>query len=296
MSSSLRQATLCVSAFLAVSFGSAQQVALHTPSAETPASAMLYSSSRTGLDDSAPLPAGSPAAGSVTSQRPAYPVRVPWFYQRLSVGGFVTPLGIGLGGAMAITRSTDVRVAHNFFSYSLAGTSNDIAYTGNLHFRSMQANFDWFPWHGRFHISPGVLFQNENNASGQGGVPGGDSFTVNGTTYYSSAQDPFEGTGKLIFNKTAPMLTIGWGNWLPRMSGKHLSFPFEMGFAYTGQPKIKLDLHGSVCESPQPDTCAPVNDYPSFQQNIDDRVRQAEDDLSVIRFYPVISGGVTYKF
>jgi hypothetical protein len=296
MSLLLRQATLCVSALLAVSYCGAQQSTAHTPSAETPASAILYSSSRTGLDDPAPRPEGSPAAGTITSQRPAYPARVPWIYQRFSVGAFITPLGIGLGGAMAITRSTDVRIAHNFFSYTLAGTSNDIAYTGKLHFGSMQANFDWFPWHGRFHISPGILFQNDNNVSGQGGVPGGDSFTVNGTTYYSSTQDPFQGTGKVTFKKTAPILTVGWGNWLPRMRGKHLSFPFEVGFAYTGQPKITLDLQGSVCESPQPDTCRPVNNYPSFQQNIDDRVRKAEDDLSIIRFYPVISGGVTYKF
>jgi len=293
---SLRQAALSVSALLALSFCIAQQPTPHDSRGDTPSSS-LYSSSRTGLGDgSAPTIEGTPAGSGVNSQRPAYTVRVPWFYQRFSVGAFITPLGIGLGGAMAITRSTDVRIAHNFFSYTLAGTSNDIAYTGKLHFGSMQANFDWFPWHKRFHISPGILFQNDNNVSGQGGVPGGDDFTVNGTNYYSSTQDPFGGTGKVTFKKTAPMFTVGWGNWLPRMRGKHLSFPFEVGFAYTGTPKITLGLHGSVCENTQPDTCRPVNDYPSFQQNIDDRVRKAEDDLSIIRFYPVISGGATYKF
>jgi len=70
-------------------------------------------------------------------------------------------------------------------------------------------------------------------------VPAGKTFTLDGTTYTSSATDPVTGTGAVTMNKTAPKLTVGWGNLVPR-SGRHFSVPVEIGAAYIGDPKVAV--------------------------------------------------------
>lgn len=170
MSFSLRQATLCVSALLAVSFCAAQQSTLHDSAGAT-SSPVPDSSSRDWLD-AAGMPAaeGSPAGGGVVSQRPAYTVTGSWLFRQFGAGAFVSPLGIGVGAATSLTRSVNLRVAGNFFNYNATGTTDGVSYKGALSFRSVQASFDWFPWHKSFHLSPGVLFYNQNQITANGGV------------------------------------------------------------------------------------------------------------------------------
>jgi hypothetical protein len=263
-----------------------------------------FSSSRTGLDaadsldPAAPAPAASPTASGngVTSQRPAYPVTGYRLFSQFSVGGFVSPLGIGIGAATSLTGRTDLRVAGNLFNYSQTGITDGVSYKGSLSFSSIQTSFDWFPWHGNFHLSPGVLFYNQNHITVHGGVAAGDSFSVNGANYYSGAAQPVTLYGKVTFRRTSPMLTAGWGNWIPRVREKHFSFPLEIGFAYTGDPPVVLTFTGVVCDTPQQVNCRSIDSDPSVQQNIDAQRQKYQNDVSYIRFYPIISSGVTYRF
>jgi len=293
MSFSLRQITLCVSALLAVSFCSAQQSTIHNSTADTPSS-VLDSSSRDWLA-ATPGAEGSPAGG-VVSQRPAYTVRGSWLFRRFGAGGFVSPLGIGVGAATTLSRSVNLRAAGNFFNYNATGTTDGVSYKGALNFRSVQASFDWFPWHKSFHLSPGVLFYNQNQITADGGVAAGESFSVNGATYYSGAADPVTLYGHVAFRRTAPMFTLGWGNWIPRGREKHLSFPIDIGFAYMGEPPLTLTFTGVVCDSPHGGDCRSIDSDPTVQQNIDAARKKYQNDLDYIRFYPVISSGVAYKF
>jgi hypothetical protein len=296
MSFSLRQATLCVSALLAVSLCFAQPFTPHD-SGETPSSSVLDSSSRDWLDAaSAAAPEGSPAGGAVVSQRPAYTVTGSWFFRQFGAGAFVSPLGIGVGAATSLTRSVNLRVAGNFFNYNATGTTDGVSYKGALNFRSVQASFDWFPWHKSFHLSPGVLFYDQNQIAANGGVPAGDSFSVKGAPYYSGAADPVNLYAHVAFRHTAPMLTVGWSNWLPREREKHLSIPIDIGFAYTDEPPLVLTFAGVVCDSPHNGNCRSIDSDPTVQQNIDAQRTKYQNDLDYIRFYPVISTGVTYKF
>ncbi len=296
MSFTLRQATLCVSALLAVSFCAAQQSTLHA-SAGTTSSSVPDSSSRDWLDAaSASVAEGPPAGAAVVSQRPAYTVTGSWLFRQFGAGAFVSPLGIGVGAATSLTRSVNLRVAGNFFNYNATGTTDGVSYKGALNFRSVQASFDWFPWHKSFHLSPGVLFYNQNQIAANGGVAAGDSFSVNGVTYYSGAADPVTLYGHVAFRHTAPMFTVGWGNWLPRGRERHLSFPIDIGFAYVGEPPLTLTFTGIVCDSPHGGDCRSIDSDPTVQQNIDAQRTKYQNDLDYIRFYPVMSTGVTYKF
>jgi hypothetical protein len=122
------------------------------------------------------------------------------------------------------------------FNYDRSFNQDGITYAGQLHFRSVEAHYDWFPFSGSFHLSPGVLVYNGNQLAANASVPGGKTFTLNHTTYASDPTDPINGTGKVDFAKAGPMLTVGWGNLLPR-NRRHFSFPFEVGVIYTGAPR-----------------------------------------------------------
>ncbi|MBV8436444.1 MAG: hypothetical protein JOY95_02910 [Silvibacterium sp.] len=213
-----------------------------------------------------------------------------------SVGAFVSPLGLGIGAATTVSRSLNLRAAGNFFGYSLSGINSGVKYQGSLGFQSVQTSVDWFPWHRSFHVSPGVLFYNQNHITVHGGVAAGQSFTVNGANYYSAAADPVTLYGSVAFRRTSPMLTAGWGNWLPRGREKHFSFPFEVGFAYVGDPPLTLNFTGVVCDTPAQVNCRSIDSDPTVQQNIDAQRKKYQNDLAYVRFYPILSSGVAYKF
>lgn len=218
-------------------------------------------------------------------------------FSKVAVGVIVSPLGIGIGAATPITRSINLRTGFNIFSYSLTGTDDGANFSGTLKLHSFQASADWFPWHRRgFHVSPGLLFNNQNRVRATGGISGGESFTLNDVNYYSDPADPVSGAGAVTFKNAAPMITVGWGNWVPSRQRKHLSFPFDVGFAYTGDANIKLNLNGSVCEDPGGVNCSTIANDPSVQANIQGQIRKLQNDLDLVRFYPIISSGVVYKF
>lgn len=253
----------------------------------------FFSYSREGVD--AFTSTDAPSAG-ITRGQPAPSGTWGSPLSRFALGGYTSPLGIGAGIAGKVTRSTNLRVGWNFFNYSLTGTDDGANYSGHLHFRSLQASVDWFPFHGSFHLSPGVLFNNQNRVTAQGGIAAGQSFTLNDVNYYSSSTDPVTGNGSVHFNSLAPMFTLGWGNWVSRREHKHLTFPFEVGFAHTGNATVNLNLQGTVCNAPDDMYCEQIASDPSVQANIAGQIKKLQKDLEWIRFYPILSTGVVYKF
>ena len=308
MLSPVRHMTLSIFIFAAASLCCAQQSPpASSPIEEPPAAQNLYSSSRTDLDADGLVNPGlsidSPGSEQTAAEkeadrrgRPASVVTGNRLFSRIGVGAFASPLGIGVGAAASITYRTDLRIAGNFFGYGVNGTNEGVTYKGNLSFRSVQASLDWFPWHKNFHLSPGILFYNQNQVTVNGGVPAGESFSVNGANYYSGAAQPVTLEGGVTFRKTAPMFTLGWGNWVPPGRQRHLSFPFEIGFAYVGQTNLTLNFYGVVCDTPQDVNCREIESDPTVQENIEAQRKKYQNDLDYLRFYPIISGGVVYKF
>lgn len=284
-------------AMLPSAFAQAGTPTLSAENAPVPA---LFSSSRSTMisDFDAPAAPAAPASSAaITRGTPAPSGSYQGPLSRIGVGSYVSPLGLGGGVAIKLMRPFNLRVAGNFFSYSLTGTDDGANYAGNLHLRSYQASLDWFPFHGRsFHVSPGLVFHNQNHVTATGGISGGNSFTLNDVNYYSSNADPVTGSGSVAFKSMAPMFTAGWGNWVSRREHKHISFPFEAGFAHTGDATIKLNLHGSVCADSGSLYCEQIATDPSVQANIAGQVAKLQKDLQWIRFYPIISTGVAFKF
>lgn len=269
------------------------QTSAHTDAEAADDLAAVFASSMGGMDSLEYAPGG---AAAITRGQPA-PAGVGMNpLSRIGFGAYTSPLGLGVGSAVEVTRSTNLRAGWNFLNYNVSGTDDGANYSGNLHFRSFQGSVDWFPFHGSFHVSPGVLFRNQNRVTAQGAIAGGTSFALNDVNYYSSTADPVTGSGSIRFKSAAPMFTVGWGNWVSRHERKHLSFPFEVGFAHTGDAIVKLNLQGAVCNAPNDMYCEQIASDPSVQANITGQVEKLQKDLQWIRFYPILSGGVAYKF
>src|SRR5215467_4706575 len=203
-------------------------------------------------------------------------------------------LGIGGEAAIPITDNMDIRGGFNAFGYSRNFDKDGVAYTGQLSFRSIEAHYDWFPFAGSFHLSPGVLVYNGNKVTANAAVAGGQSFDLNDTTYVSDPNNPIHGNGKIDFKKVAPTFTVGWGSLLPK-NGRHWSIPFEIGVAYQDAPRATLALSGGACDSTGV-FCQDINSDPTFQSNVQAEQDKLNKDMSSFKFYPLISVGFGYRF
>jgi hypothetical protein len=123
---------------------------------------------------------------------------------------------------------------------------------------------------------------------------GGNTFTLNNTTYTSDPSDPINGTGKVDFVKAGPMFTVGWGNLLPR-NHHHFSVPVELGVIYTSAPRTTVNLDGSACDATGL-ICFSTTSNPTFQANVQAEQNKLNNDMSAIKFYPVISAGFGFSF
>lgn len=239
--------------------------------------------------NAAPISQAAPPVGSQS-----------WFFRHYGIGIFGSPLGIGGRVAVSLTDSLNLRAGASYFSFGMSRTQDQIPYTANVRLSSEQAQLDWYPFHGKFHVSPGVLFGNSNRILGDATVPAGKSFTLNGVTYYSGAADPIHASGFVRFARTSPTLTVGWGNWIrhpeQRKGRGHWTFPFEMGVAFSDNPKTDLNFSGIVCTDSGQQFCENIATDQAVQQNVDSERRKLQNDANWARFYPIIAGGVVYRF
>jgi hypothetical protein len=187
---------------------------------------------------------------------------------RFGIGVRVSTLGIGGEFAYKLTHRFNVRAGFNVMSLSHTFNKDGVTYDGSLKFRSVDANLDWF-FLGPLHLGPGLLLYNGNTINATASVSGGQTFTLNSTTYESSSSTPLNGSATLSLNKVAPSILFGVGNMIPR-NGRHFSGHFEIGGIYEGSPNIALNFSGNACaQSSGP--CNPgtsVSTIPGFASNL----------------------------
>jgi len=235
------------------------------------------------------------AEAAVVEQSPAPAQSGRMFASKVGVGVKMSLLGVGVEAATPITYHTNVRAGFNTFSYSRGFTNDGTNYAASLTFRSFETHFDWFPFGGGFHLSPGAMLYNGNQIKATATVPGTQTFTLGGTTYTSDPLNPIGGTGKIGFNSVAPLFTLGWGNLVSRKENKHISIPVEIGMMFQGSPKATLNLAGNVCDS-NGLNCHNVAGDTTFQSNVIAQQNKLNNDMSFFKVYPIISVGFGYKF
>jgi hypothetical protein len=212
----------------------------------------------------------------------------------VGIGGKVSTLGIGAEGALAVTESGNVRVGFNIFNYSRTFSKSGINYNGELDLRSFQITYDQYLISG-LHISPSLLAYNGTHVDATAAVPAGQSFSLGGTTYFSGQTNPINGTGTATARKVAPAILLGFGNLVPR-SGKHLGVNFDAGVVFQGSPTTKLNLTGSACVVNSTTACLNAGTDPTVQANVHKEEAQLNKNLEPIKYFPVVSIGVSWKW
>jgi hypothetical protein len=267
--------------------------------ASIPASSSAINSLRL-LGSVAPNPSGATSAVKSFVRLPPPTTTAPQSLRPFSRLGFdwhTGLAGIGFDVATPLSRSLNVRTGSDFFHYSTAFQQQGANVAIALRMRSGHASLDWFPFHGRFRLSPQLVFANNNRIQATALIPPGSTITLNGQNYISSLTDPMHGSGTIEFRKLSPGMTLGFGNIIPR-TRSHISIPIELGFYYAGQPGLKVNFSGSACDPTQPAAigCQSVSNDPGFQHDLSAFISRNNNNLSYISFMPTFSIGFGYAF
>ena len=218
-------------------------------------------------------------------------------FSKIGVASYAGIGGIGLDVTAALSNKFNLRAGSEYFGYSTTFVDQGADIAIHARMQSGHAALDWFPFGGGFRLSPLVVFANNNRIRATALVAAGNTITLNGQDYISSTIDPLHGAGSVDFHKTSPGFTVGWGNNVPRSSGR-FSFPVEAGFYYVGQPGLKVTFTGSACDPTEPPElgCESVNEDSGFQQSLAAFIARNNHNLSYASFFPILSFGFGYSF
>lgn len=222
-------------------------------------------------------------AGGGSSNKPAVGVAVK-----------ASTFGIGVDAAVRVHSKVNLRGGFNFFSFShdFDDTENNIVYAGNLKMRSVAATLDWFPFGGGFHLSPTFVITNGNKATLSSVIPAGKTIDIDDTEYRSSATDPIKVAGEVSFKNARPGILLGFGN---IAGGRRVTVPFEIGVIFASAPVGTLAFTGTACQT-NGLNCRNVATDPTIQNDVKNAQLELNDTIKPLRFYPVLSLGLSFRF
>ena len=218
----------------------------------------------------------------------------------IGVGAKAGSLGTGMELSLSLTQTINLRLGVTNVDYSTSETLdlNDAA-TGtqatidsdlDLNFGATMLMLDWYVFDGTFHVTAGMV-KNDSEAE-LSGIIRGATVTFDGQTYDVTQDftDPsMSGTVKLG-SDYEPYLGIGWG----RKAGD------EPGFALSVELGVVLLSPSVDLRAPTLDPNGPAANNGKTQAQLDAEVDAAEsaanDDLSDLEAWPVISVGLNYAF
>jgi len=142
------------------------------------------------LQVQSPAPAKTPAGAN-----PAPSVANPseGITSRFALAVKASTLGLGADLGVRIIRPLNLRVGFSTFHFGAELEHDGIPYEGTLRLRSLQATVDWFPTAGSFHVSPGVVFHDENRVTATSTPPAGQVEGAGDVIFVSDPQNPITG-------------------------------------------------------------------------------------------------------
>jgi len=198
--------------------------------------------------------------------------------QEVAIIPHASTLGFGGDIAVLLTRAFDVRVGGNYMKYHFNVTKGGNPYAFHLNLLSGQGLIDWYPFLSAFHVTGGVVI---NNNYADVVARTATTYSLNGTVY--TAAEAGIMTGRFNVNKAAPYIGIGFGN--PVYGSKNVGFTFDAGIAYQGKPSVALASTGGLLSSD-----------PTFQADLAAEAANLRNHLNIYRFYPVVQFGLSFKF
>jgi hypothetical protein len=198
----------------------------------------------------------------------------------IGVTARVGTLGIGVDVNKSFTSQFNGRLGFNFGNININRTDSGINYDSQLNFSSIQLFGDYYPFtSSSFRVTGGLVAQN-NKFSVTSKPNGSGNYTIDGTQYSANTVGSLNGEYKYA-NSIAPYIGIGIG----KSTNEGLGFNADLGVMFTGSPKVSLTASNPA-----------FNSNPITRAQLDNQVRQTENDLRGFNVYPVLSVGLSYGF
>jgi hypothetical protein len=185
-------------------------------------------------------------------------------------------LGAGAELSKAFSDKFSIGLGINSYNYKTARTESNVDYDFKFELQSVSLLGSYHPFGGAFRLTGGVLYNN-NELKLDGKPSAGSTYDINGVTYTASQVGTL--TGKLTFNKTAPYLGVGWGN----RPGSKFGLSADIGVLYQGAPNLALSATGALSD-------------PALASDLEQERKSTESDLSGLKWYPVLSVGLYFRF
>jgi hypothetical protein len=193
---------------------------------------------------------------------------------RFAVAGKAGTLGLGGEFTAGVTSNVNARVGYNALDLDFKDKEiENVNYDIGVGLSSFSALADWYIFNGSFHLSGGAfLMDNKIDLKGRPT----ENVEIGDNTY--TPADVGTLTGRVKIDDLAPYVGIGWGN--PLTSSRRWGFTCDLGVAFTSSPDVKLSASNPKV----------------IQSDLEQERKKIEDDLDAIKFYPVISLGLYYRF
>lgn len=188
--------------------------------------------------------------------------------------------GIGLELTVEAADQVNIRFGGNYFKLNkqIGIEGND--YDLDLRLLTFSALGDWFVSDGSFRLTAGA-FINSNTLFGTA-LPS-NSYEIDDMTYTSAEVGNLSADVK--FKSLAPYLGVGWGN--PLADDSDWTFMFDLGVMFAGKPNLDItSTGGSLSEN-----ATLLADIAQAEEDFRDT-----DEVNYLKFYPVISIGINYRF
>jgi hypothetical protein len=141
-------------------------------------------------------------------------------FSRMTFGGTVSSLGVGIQAGTSLGQHFDVRGFGNYLNLNHSWTDSGFDLKLNIDYPNAGVKLDIYPLR-RFplRITPGYLFFNQNRIRVDYRAQPGTTFTLNHIDWRSDDADPVHGTGLVPVSGTGFMIMAGPGRSVARSGG-----------------------------------------------------------------------------
>lgn len=225
----------------------------------------------------------------------------------------LSTLGDGSELRYDFSRRLKFRASYNKYEYRQSSLHKGVAATFGVGLNTTSLLLDWHPFDGHFRTTIGLSINHHqlSAAAHHNGI-----FTLEPQTIGAHTIDPrafgfstiapisvepvsigrhtitgrnlLQVSARADYRTYAPYVGFGWGN----NSERHgrLRYSIDIGAILHGKPQISLNLSGDL-----PDLAR--KHFPNELNSLIAREEQEiRDELSKIKFFPVVSTGISYKF
>lgn len=189
--------------------------------------------------------------------------------------------GVGLGVAFGLNESFDARVGMTSLKLNRSFKGDTLDTDAQLKFNNIGVYGDYYPFGGGFRLTGGVQM-GQNKVDLKSKLNG--SVTVNGNTYTGAAGDSIN--GQLDFGSTAPYLGLGYSS-RSNQTNTGLSLNFDLGVRM-GKADVALQANGFNNLSP--------TQRAQLDADLAKERAKLQDDVKVLKTYPVLSLGLSYRW